>query len=69
MLTHIMFHHTLLHLWSSIETTYNTWHGVTIGPHFLFLYFLFTYVSCDCHVITSVTIVQVTYCPCDVIVL
>ena len=38
-----------------------------IGPPFLFLlYFLFTYMSCDHHVITSVTIVQVTYCPCDV---
>ena len=39
-----------------------------LNPHF-FTFFLFTYMSCDHHVITSVTIVQVTYCPCDVIVL
>ena len=32
---------------------------------FYFTFFLFTYASCDRHVITSVTIVQVTYCPCE----
>ena len=38
-----------------------------IGPPFLFFtFFLLSYVSCDHHTITSVTIVQVTYCPSDV---
>ena len=36
---------------------------------FLLLYFLSRDLSCDHHVITSMTIVQVTYCPCDAIVL
>ena len=40
-----------------------------LNPHiFYFTFFLFTYMSCNHHVITYVTIVQVTYCPCDTIV-
>ena len=43
---------------------------VMIGPPFFFFTsFLFIYMSCDHHVITYVTIVQVTYCPSDAIVL
>ena len=33
----------------------------------LFTFCLFTYMSCDHHVITSMTIVQVTCCPCDLL--
>ena len=40
-----------------------------LKPPFSFLYFLSCDLSCDHHVITYVTIVQVTYCPCDTIVL
>ena len=42
-----------------------------LAPIFLFflLYFLSRDLSCDHHVITYVTTVQVTNCPCDAIVL
>ena len=59
--------------WESCTTIRQSGDRITLlqmDPHFFFLlYFLSCNLSCDHHVIMSVTIVQVTYCPFDAIVL